>query len=39
MHVKLRGKIELNKKISIRLAGGEEGKQTWLDFTVSETKP
>ena len=37
--VTLRGKIELNKKMSVRLAGGDEGKQTWLDFTVSESRP
>ncbi|MFT3882135.1 MAG: hypothetical protein QM703_21085 [Gemmatales bacterium] len=36
IHVKRRGRIELNKKMSIRLAGEAEGKQTWLDFTVSE---
>ncbi len=39
IHVNLRGKIELNKTMSIRLADGDKGKQTWLDFTVSETKP
>ena len=37
--VTLRGKIELKKKMSIRLAGGDEGKQTWLDFTISELRP
>ncbi|HQR09397.1 MAG TPA: hypothetical protein PLN21_21425 [Gemmatales bacterium] len=36
--VKVRGKIELNKKMSVRLTGGDEGKQTWLDFTITEHK-
>lgn len=34
--VKLRGKIELNKKMTVRVGGKDEGKQTWLDFTISE---
>jgi len=37
--VTLRGKIELKKKMSMRLAGGDEGKQTWLDFTITELRP
>lgn len=36
---KLSGKIELNKKMSFRMAGSEDGKQTWVDFTITEHKP
>ena len=37
--VKLSGKVELNRKMSFRLTGGEEGKHTWVDFTISEHNP